>query len=264
MSEKLIRPTTEKTFFIGWSPDVPAVDRRAMLLAAAGLTVLGAGAGAWLASQQRDPGAGTWNQAYIRDFTGAIYAEPYPLIRTRDIDGEVRTALLACMTKCGVRDRLAEVASLGDGAATVRGSLIERGRHAMITVVDGEDWIAPAEATRDAVYIPPAPRKLGQATLRGEVLDAKCWYGAMRPGEGKVHKACAALCIRSGLPPAFYARDPDGGEHALLLTDMEGGGIAPTEEFLALVADPSEATGEIVALGDRLELRVAPGAIRRV
>ena len=32
---------------------------------------------------------------------------------------------------------------------------------------------------------------LGEATYRGEILDSKCWFGAMQPGQGKPHKSCA-------------------------------------------------------------------------
>jgi hypothetical protein len=34
----------------------------------------------------------------------------------------------------------------------------------------------------------------------GEVVDAKCYLGAMKPGDGKSHKACATLCVTNGIP----------------------------------------------------------------
>jgi len=40
-------------------------------------------------------------------------------------------------------------------------------------------------------------------TYVGEIIDPKCWLGAMKPGSGLVHKACAELCIRGGIPPFF-------------------------------------------------------------
>ncbi|MGD2132594.1 MAG: hypothetical protein PVI23_07360 [Maricaulaceae bacterium] len=259
--DHLIRPKPESSFFIGWSPQVPPVDRRAMLSAAIGLTALGAGAGWLLASRQDAPGSGTWDQADVRDFTGLFLTEPYPMLRTRDIDGSPRTALLACMTKCGVADRLP---AFSNRPARVRGSVISRGRHAMITVSDGEDWIAEAEATDDSVLAPPSEQTLGEATLTGEILDSKCWFGAMRPADSKVHKACASLCIRSGIPPAFFARDDQGGEHALILTNPDGSGITPDGRFLSLVADPAQARGQLVARADQLQLRVDASSIVRL
>jgi len=263
-AQKLIRPKPEPSFFIGWDGNVPKVDRRTMLASAIGLVAVGGGAGVLLAREQNQPGVGDWDQADVRAFAGVVSSEPYPLLRTADLGGGVRTALLACMTKCGVSDRLSSFSANG-GRAVVTGTLIQRGRHAMIAVVDDAAWIRSADTLEvDASALEPTVRSMGSATLRGEILDTKCWYGAMRPNDGKVHKACASLCIRSGLPPAFYARDAGGEEYALLLTDPDGAGIILDEAFLALVADPAEATGEIVAVGDLLQFRVDPSAIRRI
>lgn len=260
MRDTLIRPKPESSFFIGWDGNVPAIDRRTMLASAVGLVAAGGGAAAWLARAQKSQGDGAWDMADVREFKGFLTTEPYPALRTTDLGGGARTALLVCMTKCGVEDRLAVFAD--GGGAIVTGSLITRGRHAMITVADGPDWIRAAEDV-DIAALASTEEALGTATLRGEVLDAKCWYGAMRPGDGKVHKACASLCIRSGIPPAFFARDAQGGEHALVMTTPEGGRIVPTEAFLALVADPAEASGAIVRVGDILQFRVDPATIRR-
>ena len=43
----------------------------------------------------------------------------------------------------------------------------------------------------------------------------------MRPASGKVHKGCASLCIRGGIPPAFFARGP-GAEGASLALNASG------------------------------------------
>ena len=136
----------------------------------------------------------------------------------------------------------------------------------MIAVADGPDWVTadPGGDGTAAADSELALRDLGEATLRGEILDSKCWFGAMRPGQGKPHKACAALCLRHGLPPAFYARGADGREHAFVMTDRSGAALAPTESFLALVADPVEVRGRFAALGDAVLFQVDPGDIRRV
>jgi hypothetical protein len=81
----------------------------------------------------------------------------------------------------------------------------------------------------------PALQALGDVSLAGEILDSKCWFGAMRPSSGKVHKACASLCIRGGIPPAFFARGP-ANQGALMI--MTTGGRAHGPALLELVADP--------------------------
>ena len=61
--------------------------------------------------------------------------------------------------------------------------------------------------------------------MSGEVVDTKCYAGAMSPGDGKVHKACASLCLFGGIPPLFVARATDGTVRWFILADSEGGPI---------------------------------------
>jgi hypothetical protein len=180
-------------------------------------------------------------------------------LRTHDLGGGPRTALLSCLGKCGVAAR---IGALAGQPVVVTGSLIQRDQHAMIAVDEVGDWIRADEAVApDAALHFPALEPLGEATLVGEILDAKCWFGAMRPSSGKVHKACAALCIRGGIPPAFYARGP-GGQDALMI--MSSGGQAYGPDLLALVGDPVRLSGRVFHLGDLLVLDVPVAAIQRV
>ena len=245
-------------FFVGWSNEPPRADRRFFL--GAGLALLGTAAGgaALLASNQNAVGPGTWNMGDIRTFTGIATAEPYAMLRTTDIDGAPKTVLLACMGKCGVSAR---IRSHTGKPVAVRGSLIQRGKHAMIAVVDDIDWIMPAEATLPASLAFPAMQSLGQIGLTGEILDSKCWFGAMRPAEGKIHKACAALCIRGGLPPAFFVKDKAGKQSLMIMTDAKG---AHGPDLLPFVADPVRAEGEVYQWGNLLLLDTPAAKISRL
>jgi len=188
-------------FFIGWAEKMPHADRRSFLGLGAALMVGAAAGGFTIATNQNAPGPGTWNQGDVREFTGVATAEPYAMLRTTNIDGTQKTALLSCLGKCGVAAR---IDSYEGQLVTIKGSLIQRGRHAMIAVGDGLDWITPAGTAPPADLIFPTPQRIGKVSLAGEILDSKCWFGAMRPSEGKVHKACASLCIRGG----FDDHDP--------------------------------------------------------
>jgi hypothetical protein len=98
-------------------------------------------------------------------------------------------------------------------------------------------------------------------TLRGEIIDSKCYLGAMKPGGGKTHKACAALCLAGGVPPMFVTRGADGREAYYLLASPNGGPVAP--ELHAYAGDPVEIIGEIEQMDDLRTLKVTPAAIRR-
>jgi len=249
---------SQDDFFIGWA-DTPAQDRRFFLkagLALIGGTAVTAGA---LAIHQRGGGSGSWNMGDIREWTGYVTADPYPMLRTTDIDGTPRTALLGCQGKCGVSAR---INNLNDQPVVVKGSLIERGQHAMIAVIDGPGWIeAAAVETLRPEWVFLELETLGEVSLKGEILDTKCWFGAMQPSNGKVHKSCASLCIRSGLPPAFYVKNLKDQKALMIMTDSGG---AHNHDILPYVADPVAMTATLQRRGDLLFLDAPVSAIARL
>ena len=246
-------------FFIGWA-DTPEADRRFFLRAGLGLLAGTAALGAGLAALQRAPGPGTWNPDDVREWRGSVSAAPYAMLRTHDIEpGAPRTALLSCLGKCGVA---AQIGALAGQPVVVTGSLIQRGRHSMIAVDELGPWIRrDAGASVDPVLALPAPEPLGEVDLTGEILDSKCWFGAMRPSQGKPHKACASLCIRGGIPPAFFARDAEGRGALMIMRD---GAQAYGPALLALVADPVRLRGRVFRQGDLLMVDAPLSKIRRV
>ena len=249
---------SKNDFFIGWAPDMPKSDRRVFL--GAGLALMaGTAASAFaIAQKQAAPGPGTWDQGAVRTFTGIATAEPYAMLRTTDIDGTPKTALLSCLGKCGVSAR---IGSHAGKPVTIRGSLIQRGPHAMIAVVDDIDWIGPATSPVAPDLAFPSLASHGEVSLKGTILDTKCWFGAMRPSEGKVHKACAALCIRSGLPPAFFVKDRKGTKRLMIMTDR---GEAHGLDLLPFVADPVSITAELRQWGDLLILDGPVSRLERI
>jgi hypothetical protein len=255
----MARPERDDPFFIGWA-DTPPADRRFFLRLGLGFMVGTAGLGAGLASLQRAPGAGNWDPDQVREWRGIVTAAPYAMLRSRDLGGGVpRTALLSCLGKCGVA---AQIGALAGQAVVVTGSLIQRGQHSMIAVDEQGPWLRRDErAAPDASLALPTIEALGEVSLSGEILDSKCWFGAMRPSDGKVHKACASLCIRGGIPPAFFARGPAGQSALMIMTD---GGRAHGPELLALVADPVQLSGRVLRRGDLLILDTPVSAMRRL
>ena len=251
-------PQEDEPFFIGWA-DTPAVDRRFFLRAGIGLSTAGAGLGFGLAALQPAPGPGRWDPDAVREWRGVVTAEPYAMLRTLDLGGGPRTALLSCLGKCGVAARIGALAGM---PVVITGSLIQRDQHAMIAVDEVGDWIRrDTAATPDAALNFPALQALGGVNLVGEILDSKCWFGAMRPSTGKVHKACASLCIRGGIPPAFFARGP-GQQEALMI--MTSSARAHGPDLLPLVGEPVRLSGRVFRQGDLLVLDAPVDAMRRV
>ena len=80
-------------------------------------------------------------------------------------------------------------------------------------------------------------------SVQGEVIDPKCYFGVMKPGEGKVHKSCAIRCISGGIPPVLRHEtgDKKNPYHYYLLVDQKGKNI--NNEILPFVAEQVSIAG---------------------
>lgn len=261
LNRGVIAPKQDGDFFIGWAK-APSVDRR-FLLGAMPLTLAGTAGLGWLvASELGDPGAGRWAQGATHSVEGVLSARPYPMIRVADDAAPfgLRSVLIVAQGKCTSGLKLAEL----DGRPVkASGVLIERKDRRMLEVpLSVGRWLESLPVTGGAAALASPPiESLGRARLAGQIMDSKCFFGVMRPSRGKTHKACAALCIRGGIPPSFWARDGAGRESVLLMTDATGGPLG--DAILPLVADPVEAEGEIVRVGDLLQFRADAADYRR-
>ncbi|MEM6500171.1 MAG: hypothetical protein AAF709_26130 [Pseudomonadota bacterium] len=246
---------SQDDFFIGWA-EPPERDRRFFLRAGVALSAATLGSAGVLAALQSPTGTGNWDLSKEVELSGIVRASPYPMLRTRDLFGEPSTVLLGPQGKCGVAARISSVA---DTPVIVRGSLIQRDRHAMLAVSDGPDWMraAPNLETRELQF--ETPTLLARLQLQGEILDSKCWFGAMRPAQGKVHKACASLCIRGGIPPAFYVRDRSDQQALMLMTSH---GLAHGTNLLPFVGEPVAIVGQIKRASGLLWLDAPASTIR--
>lgn len=247
---------SKNELFVGWSAQTPRADRRFLL--GAGLTLLAGGGalGASLAMTGPPAGDGIWDQGVRHTLRGSLSRAPYPILRTRGLDGEVRTVFLASSGKTAPRID----ARYFDRPVDASGTLITRGRNAMMAVADIQ--AAPDDFDTADLQSPVAFDR-GRVMLVGEILDAKCWFGAMRPGYGRTHKACAALCARGSLPLAFCQIGACGdATEAPLLLDENGAAFG--RSILPLVADPVIIQGRLLAVGDVLQLRASFNSVRRL
>ncbi len=240
--------------FIGWLP-MPKAFAKFLLPVAIGATVglaVIAGVVAW---GQRSPGGGVWEEK-TTTLVGVMYTEPYPMIR---VPGDTptdppRTVLLVGEGKVGVSDR---VAALDGRAVRVRGTRLERAGWRMLELPDAPESLAPADVPEtDQVRLRrSAPLPIGRVSLRGEIVDAKCYLGAMKPGDGRTHRGCAVLCLRGGVPPLFVSRSGGTGPEIHLVTDESRGPADGTVLDLAGVPISVDATVE--RLDDILVIQLA-------
>ncbi|HZM00926.1 MAG TPA: hypothetical protein VFD43_11815, partial [Planctomycetota bacterium] len=145
------------------------------------------------------------------------------------------------------------VAGLDGQAVRARGSLVYRGGQTLLELSGRPEPLSAAGAPDDS----PAPLRLGSVTLVGEIVDSKCSFGVMVPGEGRAHRACAIRCLSGGVPPVFRVPTDDGSTLCLLLVGRDGRAL--NREILDRVAEPLSITGEVERHDDLFVLRAEPG-----
>lgn len=246
-------------FYVGYLEQAPPVLAGWMRGRVRWLMALTAAVGVVLALTQHDPGPGVFEFGVDRDLEGWLVAEPVPHLvveRPGDTGGAppVSRYLLSVFGKRGAQ-ALAD--HHGGRRVRLRGQLIHR---------DGRTMVEVDPASVETLDGPPLPalerEDLGRRTFRGEIVDSKCYWGVMKPGSEKPHRACAVRCISGGVPPVLLVRDAAGRATYLLLVD-EGGG-AVNGLLLPMVAEPVEVTGQLVRYGDLLALRANPATYRRL
>jgi hypothetical protein len=224
-------------FFVGYDPRSARPLLRFLGVVAALIMAGFAALSLLIATTASTPGAGGF--AGEIDVSGVMRADPYPLILAAPDAAHPlgRALMLTGDGKLGVQ----AMAKTYDGrSVSAHGLLLKRGDNNI-------------RALPDQQAAPLAETDLGRWRIAGEICDGKCYAGAMRPGTGLAHKACANLCIDGGAPPVFVSAEPVEGAQFFLLAD-ENGKQAPAL-LTDLVARPVVLEGALRRIGDLTILR---------
>ena len=254
----MARRAPDYGFFVGYLNRVPRPLAIFLVVMAAGLIGSMAGLAFALGSNANDPGDGTFARKLGRqEMTGVLLEKPYPILRVRPdaSNPEPRTIMLTVPGKRHVKRRGAK---LFGQVVDASGFLFKRGDIDMLQI-QGKGALVAAEAGEGEpppAYTPAPLEPLGRWRLIGEICDSKCHLGAMRPGEGLAHKACATLCIAQGAPPIFVTAEEGAvdGETFLLMADEDGGPLP--DRFGDYVAMLVEIEGAVERLDDLLVFKV--------
>jgi len=242
-------------FFIGWAAAPPRL-RGFLAACAVGLLALFGGVAYLVAATADDPGDGAfrfdWGTVSV---TGVLEAAPYPMLHvtTSDRFPAGHTLMLTGVGKTGVQ---AGADAMNGRLVTATGVVLKRGDLDMLQVDGGPNGFVPAEgaATR------PEATPLGRWKLTGEICDGKCYAGAMRPGQGLAHRACAGLCLVGGVPPVFVATGAVEGSEFLMMGDASGGPVP--DSIYDHIATLVEIEGEIDRRGGLLVFLIDAASIR--
>ncbi|MGI9410032.1 MAG: hypothetical protein ACR2OV_08160 [Hyphomicrobiaceae bacterium] len=246
----------DQPFFVGYLP-TPVGLKVFLVAVAAGLIGMFGALALAIGSGQDDPGSGSFQWGWgPQTVTGVMQINPYPVLHVTKGSKRLpagKSLLLSGPGKNGVQKR---VAKLDGRRVTLRGIALKRGDITALQVGGGAKNIKNEGAASEPVKV----TRLGRWRLKGEICDGKCLAGAMRPGRGLSHRACANLCLIGGAPPVFVSAAPVDGEEFFLLADQDGKPLP--EEYLKHVAVYIELDGEVERRGSILVFKVTLDSLK--
>lgn len=192
---------------------------------------------------------------------GELVLEPVPhmeYVIGTDVDGRKlsKTVLLVGAGKFGgdqlVQELRRKYRQIDRHNVVANGYLIYGDGKLLLQMTDVT--VTPERSESPSASILP----LGKQQVTGEIVDPKCFFGVMKPGQGKAHRDCAIRCIAGGMPPVLKVT---GGKYLLLTGEA---GEAVNGQVLSLVGDQITISGELLAMNDWLVLRVTRHELDRI
>lgn len=211
-------------FYIGWQDQAPnsyaKKIRRVVFVILASVLLVSGG----LVLNQQPFANSTFEINRLRTLEGILIKEPIPCLKIPtgvDAQGvqQYQRVLLIGFGKHGAQPTIEAIEKeqnqiLDGKGLKLEGKLIYfDGKLAMELSAETASFKGFAEVQD----VPSLPIYLGPVTLRGEILDPKCYLGVMRPGEGKPHRSCAIRCIEGGITPLFKSKTGEANQYFFVL-----------------------------------------------
>ncbi len=262
MSEQLSN-TQQDAFFIGWMPKAPAPYAKHTRKVLTVLLLVVVAAGIVLGLSQKKFGSGNFEFGTLTEVKGIYYASPVPcikLVNGKDIWGNPSyiTVPLVGFGKHGAEGVMAGIAqqkgqSMDEREISLKGTLLYNDGK-LIMQVDGNDNPVTHIGGLANISLKPVLEELGQKDIKGEIVDPKCFFGVMKPGQGKPHKDCAIRCILGGIPPVFRVTNDAGDANYYLIVGAHGEKM--NEAVKNFVAEPVTIHARAVKYDDWIVLYV--------
>ncbi|AFY38593.1 hypothetical protein Lepto7376_2303 [[Leptolyngbya] sp. PCC 7376] len=201
-------------------------------------------------SEQVNPGRFAGQQTFV----GLLMSDPSPHLmvpRPGDV-GDQSPYSVYLLSGPGKTSPSAKVMENAGQWVELRGLPVHRNSLTVLATFSAEPIDPPETAPQELEM----GISMGQFSLRGEIMDGKCYPGIMKPGRTKTHRSCAIRCISGGVPSVFLSQNEDGLPLYFMLSDLEGKAV--NDEVLDLVADPIEITGDVMRYGDAYVLKADP------
>lgn len=237
---------SKNEFYIGWQDEMPPSNKQFIRNILIGMFVLIPVLMFAVVSFQKPMNHHHFEFGTITELKGIYYEEPAPLLIVESgiPEGFSKEVLLVGFGKFGASGIISDIeeksGKLNRKEISLNGTLIYGDGVTLMELTDLEESFVSAKET-DKQYLGPET-KPKDVTLIGEILDPKCYFGVMKPGEGKIHKSCAIRCISGGIPPIMRVLQEDGINYDYyLVKGKEGEEI--NKEVLPYVAETISVSG---------------------
>lgn len=254
----------DKEFYIGWSPQAPDgyaryITRFLFILLPVVITI-----GLLLALSQKKFDSGNFEFGSLTTIKAIYFNKPVPMLKViagKDIWGNISyvTIPLVGYGKHGAEGAIANIekekkVTIDQKEITIQGTLLYNdGKTFMQINADEHPLISVSPGRIDPALV-PRQKDLGELKVKGEIIDPKCYFGVMKPGEGKVHRDCAIRCILGGIPPVMLVRNSRGEKNYYLITGPNGEKM--NEAVQDYVAEPVEITARLEQYDDWIIMKV--------
>jgi len=251
-------------FYIGWQSKAPKsfakhVKRVVLILFPVALIIA-----YLLSTSQKKFSTASFEFGKLTKVKGIYYSNPVPMLKVFDKKDLAISILLVGYGKQGAETAIMELekekgVSLNGKEVTLKGTLIYGDGKTLLQVDKNDNPIVNigAEST-----VQLHQKDLGTQTIRGEIVDPKCYFGVMKPGEGKVHRDCAIRCILGGIPPVLHVQNAFGESNYYLIVGPNGEKINETVQDL--VAEPVSIEAKVIQQDDWIILYTGKESIKRI
>ena len=262
----------DNEFYIGWMPKAPNGFSGFIKKYLFGLIILIISLGSILALCQKKFATGTFEFGKMTEVKGIYFSQPVPAIKVingKDIWGNLSyiTFPLVGYGKHGAEGIIADIEkerriSLNNKELIFKGTLLYNDGKTIFQIDKNDDPVISIGQPASQEFLPQT-KELGVQKIKGEIIDPKCYFGVMKPGEGKVHRDCAIRCILGGIPPVFHVQNGKGENNYYLIVGPHGEKM--NEAVRDYVAEPAEIEARLVQYDDWIVMYVTgKDPIRRI
>jgi hypothetical protein len=213
-----------------------------------------------LVTNQRDFSTAEFEYQTTTTLSGLLVKSPVPHLRIslgKSLDGKelFQMILLVGSGKCGIDQELIHFPP--QNLVTVKGNLIYGDGKALLQVNELGDVVVNKRFRAGSLENETIVNT-NRISVTGEITDPKCYFGVMKPGEGKPHRSCAIRCISGGIPPVLKTNTSD---YFLLVNEN----MQPiNSDILSIVGDIVNLNGEMVEIDNWKILKINSREIKEL